>query len=270
MEMTNVKVGYTHAGVFHADDVFGAALLRIVKPDVEIRRVRVLPEGVDDTTPDVIIFDIGGGRFDHHTELKIRGGNQILPYSSFGLLWDEFGPTLLDEQGKKAIEEAFVIPVDEQDNGGDKNPLSIAISLFNPSWDEQSDPAASDEAFFKAVEMARSILARAIETERSKAKAKGLVEKAEVEATGKGFIVLDQFCPWQGHISDAVKLAVFPSLRGGWNIQSRDSKEFPLPEEWTKELPAGMNFAHPGRFMASCDTRENAISFAEIAVKPYI
>ena len=33
----------THAGKFHADDVFAAALLHILKPGVEIRRVYQVP-----------------------------------------------------------------------------------------------------------------------------------------------------------------------------------------------------------------------------------
>lgn len=51
----------THAGVFHADDVFASALLRLLNPQVSIRRVRELPEEFCG-----LAFDIGGGEFDHH------------------------------------------------------------------------------------------------------------------------------------------------------------------------------------------------------------
>ena len=43
---TNDKVpsrGLTHAGVFHADDVFATALLRTLNPHIEIVRSNVLP-----------------------------------------------------------------------------------------------------------------------------------------------------------------------------------------------------------------------------------
>ena len=42
------EVVYTHAGRFHADDVFGAALLKILKPEVAIRRVFQLPEDFEE------------------------------------------------------------------------------------------------------------------------------------------------------------------------------------------------------------------------------
>ena len=57
---------FTHNGLFHADDVFAAAMLSLLSDDVNIVR------GGDDDVPEDkenwIIFDIGGGELDHHTE----------------------------------------------------------------------------------------------------------------------------------------------------------------------------------------------------------
>ena len=73
----------THSGKFHADDVFASALLRICYPGIEIRRTFEIPEGFDG-----LIFDIGGGRFDHHqTGAPVRPNG--VPYAAFGLLWRE-------------------------------------------------------------------------------------------------------------------------------------------------------------------------------------
>ena len=36
LDVNNIKKALTHAGVFHADDVFSAALLRIVNPNIII------------------------------------------------------------------------------------------------------------------------------------------------------------------------------------------------------------------------------------------
>ena len=36
--------GFTHAGKFHADDVFATALLQIVRPDIRITRGFVVPD----------------------------------------------------------------------------------------------------------------------------------------------------------------------------------------------------------------------------------
>ena len=53
--------GFTHAGKFHADDVFATALLQILRPDIKITRGFVVPDDFDG-----IVYDIGFGMFDHH------------------------------------------------------------------------------------------------------------------------------------------------------------------------------------------------------------
>ena len=55
--------GFTHAGKFHADDVFATALLQILRPDIKITRGFVVPDDFDG-----IVYDIGFGMFDHHQE----------------------------------------------------------------------------------------------------------------------------------------------------------------------------------------------------------
>ena len=47
---------FTHGGVFHADDVFAAAMLRIIKPGIIIERGNTVPEDYDG-----LVFDIGFG-----------------------------------------------------------------------------------------------------------------------------------------------------------------------------------------------------------------
>ena len=52
---------FTHGGKFHADDVFSAALLLYLNPEIQITRGNKVPEEYDG-----IIFDIGRGEYDHH------------------------------------------------------------------------------------------------------------------------------------------------------------------------------------------------------------
>lgn len=59
----NHDKAFTHGGIFHADDVFSAALLRMMNPDIFIERGNQVPDGYDG-----LVFDIGGGAFDHHQE----------------------------------------------------------------------------------------------------------------------------------------------------------------------------------------------------------
>ena len=78
--------GFTHGGKFHADDVFSTALLQIVRPDIQITRGFTVPEDFDG-----IVYDVGGGMFDHHSEPRETRPNGV-PYAAFGLLWRVLGP----------------------------------------------------------------------------------------------------------------------------------------------------------------------------------
>lgn len=98
----NVKRAFTHGGIFHADDVFAAALLRIVYPGILIERGNQVPEHYDG-----LIFDIGRGRYDHHQQdRKVRKNG--VPYASFGLLWQELGEGLLEKEDAERFDEEFV------------------------------------------------------------------------------------------------------------------------------------------------------------------
>lgn len=43
----NHDKAFTHGGIFHADDVFSAALLRMMNPDIFIERGNQVPNGYD-------------------------------------------------------------------------------------------------------------------------------------------------------------------------------------------------------------------------------
>ena len=64
--------GFTHAGKFHADDVFATALLQILCPDIKITRGFTVPDDFDG-----IVYDIGFGMFDHHQEPREYRANAV-------------------------------------------------------------------------------------------------------------------------------------------------------------------------------------------------
>ena len=134
--------GFTHAGKFHADDVFATALLQILRPDIKITRGFVVPDDFDG-----IVYDIGFGMFDHHQEPREYRANGV-PYAAFGLLWRVLGPGLVGERQARLIDENFIQPLDLNDNTGEQNSLCDAIGFFNPVWDSKED---QDACFFKAV-----------------------------------------------------------------------------------------------------------------------
>ena len=115
-----------HNGIFHADDVFGVALMQSIYNDLEIIRTR--DEELLKTCD--IVSDVGNGKYDHHHVDKIRRENGI-PYCGFGLLWRDFGisyinakfPDLsnLKEQQEVAekVDTILIQQIDAQDNGVD-------------------------------------------------------------------------------------------------------------------------------------------------------
>ena len=78
----------THAGTFHADEIFATLILSKIIPRITLIR---LPEfGKEENTlakQNVIVYDIGGGKYDHHQ----LGGNGIrengVKYAACGLIW---------------------------------------------------------------------------------------------------------------------------------------------------------------------------------------
>lgn len=257
-------VAYTHAGKFHADDVFSAALLRILKPDIRFVRVLALPEGFDG-----FAFDIGWGCFDHHQKGAPVRENGI-PYAAFGLLWKEFGELLLGEEAAN-FDEHFIQPLDLEDNTGCNNPLASAIGAFNPCWDAQDNP---DDNFEKAVEVAFAILSRKIEEVNGIRRAGTLVRQALSKMQNR-IVTLDRYAPWRQFVvqSDA-QFVVYPSQRGGFSAQGvpvslqDNTLRLPFPESWAGQSAqqlqslsgiSTLRFCHNNRFLISADTREDAI-----------
>lgn len=100
-----VNKAFTHAGKFHADDVFSSALLRILFPTIEIIRGFEVPESFEG-----IVFDIGMGEYDHHqknSEVRENG----CPYAAFGLLWRRLENWLLEEEESKEFDEKSYINI---------------------------------------------------------------------------------------------------------------------------------------------------------------
>ena len=152
----------THGGKsFHGDDIFGIAFLELFLGDVNCFRIPYNEYCSVTSRKDLIVFDTGGGKFDHHQ----KGGNgkhplinkekEPIPYASFGLLWDEFGLEFLKNRYQNEKEEFYdfvfkyvdyhlVRAIDASDNGIFPNmvsdyhypyrvmSLSCVISFLNP------------------------------------------------------------------------------------------------------------------------------------------
>lgn len=293
----------THGGIFHADDVMATAILECLLDDgggnIKVHRTFTVPE---DLPEDVIVYDIGGGKFDHHQ----KGGNGArdngVPYSSCGLIWKAYGMQVVEKTGAgnpelvwELIDRDLVQGIDALDNGAmpkadypaQAMTITDLISQCNPNWDEETEQEDLDLAFIKAWVVAavafRNMLSNAI----SKAKAQSLVDEG-IENSKNGIMNLERFVPWQEYIFSSVNpkakeilFVVFPSNRGGFNCQCVPDflggfgQRNPLPETWRglngEQLrkASGVEsaiFCHPAGFMCSAGTREDAIKMAEIAM----
>jgi len=269
----------THGGKFHADDVFSAALLKIINPNIKIIRAFEAPKDFDG-----IVFDIGCGKFDHHQEgAEVRENG--VPYAAFGLLWREFGESILaagcplEQAAKEAtrFDEIFIQPLDKDDNTGCGNQLASAIGVFNPSWDSDE---SSNQCFVEALDFATIILQKKIDSIMSVQRAKELVEAA-LANSNDNIVILPRYAPWKTIlVQSQAEFVVYPSQRGGYSAQvipaDLDTKEAKcyFPEEWAgkleDELPiisgvSTLTFCHKGRFLISADNLDDVIKACKIA-----
>lgn len=267
---------FTHGGKFHADDVFSSALLLYINPEISITRGNKVPEDFSG-----IVFDIGRGEFDHHQkDSRIRENG--VPYAAFGLLWEALGADILGEELADKFDEAFVQPLDNNDNTGEKNELATLIGNFNPAWDAKG---GSDEAFFQAVSVAGMILENKFERYRGNERADKRVEEVlEKQEPGSRILVLPEFIPCQKALTETdIAFVIFPSNRGGYCIQPQ-KREYSMnykcsfPSEWLglegDELvkKTGLSsaiFCHKGGFIMTVGSQEDAIAACKLALDSF-
>lgn len=286
----------THAGVFHADEVFATVILNRALGGVRVLRTNKVPENLAD---DVIVFDIGGGEFDHHGLAQKDRSNGV-PYAACGLLWKKFGWTIKEIKECRnpiiayhIIEEELIAGIDAADNG--KMPradypvqeLGIykIISQFNPNWDED---ISTEECFEKACDFADTIFENVLANAVARANAYEEVDEA-ISKSNNGIMVFENgYVPFEDLTiisanpkAPGVCFAVYPSSRQDWACKAVPDKKGgkgqrkSLPEEWRglsgEELQrlTGVKtavFCHPKRFMCTAQTREDAIKLAKLAM----
>jgi uncharacterized UPF0160 family protein len=285
----------THNGTFHADDVFGVALLRTLYPKAEFIRTR--DEAVLDTADIVLdvgaVYDPATKRFDHHQAGAPQRENGIT-YSAFGLLWKEYGRRYCQENEPlwRRIDDELVQFIDAFDNGNnlyELNEKKVApfditdiIRIFNPLTHISTE--LSDAQFFNAVDLAMLIL------ERLTAKIKDQLEgehyfSATYEKTeDKRFVVLEKYIAIAGIAEQYPDLlfVVYPSETGEqWMVQTVrvspdafESRQM-LPEAWASLRNAELAkitgikdavFCHTKRFIAGARSKEGALRLLDQAL----
>lgn len=271
--MEKIKNGFTHGGIFHADDVFSAALLTYLYPDIKITRGFVVPEDFDG-----IVFDIGLGEFDHH-QVDRRVRENEVPFAAFGLLWEKFGKEILGEEDAQNFDEGFIQQLDNADNTGEKNILSGIIANFNPTWNSTK---TSDEAFDEAKKFALDILCRKFKYIKSNQEAQKIIT-GFIEKSNDFYVQMPYYVPWKKAILQTNKtFVIYPSKRGGFNAQAvpidKDTSDLrcPFPESWRGKSQEeifsesginGINFCHNSGFLISTNSVETAVEACKKALE---
>lgn len=281
----------THSGTMHTDEVFATAFLDLLKKDITL--IRVPQVEIDKIEKDVLVYDIGRGKYDHHQDDAKTRENGI-KYSSFGLLFQEFGKEYLKQLKIEDIEEVFntidkelVEGIDAVDNGVfpeinanfKVKTLDDIIKACNPSFGSNQD---ENEQFIKAVDIAKIIFQEIIHNIVGKVKAKKIILQ-KLKVTEKDYLELEEYIPYEETIlkneeGNHILFALYPSNRGGWGIKTiKKSTEdktdrLSFPENWAglenKELEKitgikDVTFCHSGRFLMTCKTKEAAYKVLE-------
>ena len=284
----------THGGVFHADEVLATVILSKAIDNLCVCRTFKMPEELRE---EVIVYDIGFGKFDHHQ----KGGNGTrkngVPYASCGLIWKEFGHKVVENTCNpeliwKLIDRDLIQGIDASDNGAIPKldypaynmSLSQTIAVFNPTWDSDED---DDDAFIKAVKFAEVIFDNVFKKAVSKARGKDIVEEA-IDVSEDHVLVLKDFAPWREFVLSStnekakeILFVVFPSIREGYNWQcvpkklgSKENRKN-VPSEWRglngQELQkvSGVEtaiFCHSAGFIGGAETFEDTLKMAKMAV----
>lgn len=287
----NDKTIATHNGNFHADDVFSIAALKSIFPSFELIRTRDL-ELISKAD---IVIDVGGeydpdaGRFDHHQRGGAGERENGIPYSSFGLVWQKYGLEICqgNQDVADAVDAGLVSKIDAVDCGHvegiyDGISLSQTISMFNPTWQEDSH---FDTCFDEAVDFAVRVLTRFIASANGGISAKEIVAKAIDNAKDPRVIVLEKYIPWKRTVhalSEEALFILYPSPSGQWRIQAipvepgsfEDKKS--LPKQWAGLSDQALKdvtgiddamFCHNGLFIAGAESFEGTMKMASIALQ---
>ena len=281
----------THAGNFHADDVFSTVFMSKLFGDIIVIRLK----DYDDNDTSKIAYDIGRGRFDHHQAGYDKKHDNGIHYCGFGLLWQEYGVEYLKKLNVSNPADVFqvfdyllVTNIDAFDNGeadieNDFNVYTMPslIEMFRPKMNTNED---EDECFLKACHFAEYWFDRIIEEAIIKALVIEKIRELSKNVQNK-ILVLDEFIPYEYaifYLNLDVDFVVYPSNRGGWASRAVPThykgfiKRVPFKEEWAglrdEELAkvSGIKdakFCHNKLFLFTCESKESAIKASLVCEK---
>lgn len=287
----------THSGAFHPDDVFAVALLSILyKGNIKIIRTR----DAEVISKADFVVDVGleynpeKNRFDHHQEGGAGKRENGIPYSTFGILWKEYGEKICGSKRIADILDKKIVEVIDADDAGvdlykplidGLYPITITDIIYSLGITWKEPTSEIDGFFLKAVDFAGKILSREIKTSQDKIEAEGLVEEVYKNSKDKRIIIFSEKYLPKGFLTDYPEpiFTVYKEKDGSrWRVTAIrvSAKSFEsrkrFPESWAgksgKELVeiTGVDdavFCHNTRVFAGAETKEGAIKLAKLAVE---
>lgn len=189
----------THSGEFHADDLLSTAILKhaLASRGISVRivrsRVKSVLEGCD------IVYDVGGGMYDHHDIYKVYYPNGI-PMASCGKLLNDL---VTDGDIAEGLRRRLFYAVEANDNGYELprfvEPSKLSfVHSFNPTWAELGDTATAKKTFFTVLELVKMVYERTLATVEADIAARDFIAKsARYFGPNKEIMVLPKYCPAQ-------------------------------------------------------------------------
>lgn len=278
----NEATAITHNGKFHIDDIFSTVLLINTFDNVKLARVSEVSDTINYNSK--IIFDIGKGKFDHHQVDAATRENGI-KYSSFGLLWKEYGRKYLEKINCKDIEFAWrqldnslVKTIDKIDNFQIEEDclnnylISNIIENFNPIWNSDMN---SNDKFRETIEFAMKIFDNEVSNILSRVEAKFYLENKNIE--NNKYIVLEKYIPYNDFILEhdmerKIEFVIYPSNRNGYEVRTVLNRKT-FPKEWSKLSKKeffdkyqveGFLYCHPNGKLCISENIQSAIDIIEL------
>jgi uncharacterized UPF0160 family protein len=243
----------THAGTFHADEILALATIKfftnVFSLLSEVERTFDVTEALKDNNICVLDigreYDIDGGNFDHHQDAELSATNiMMLRY------------LLPDTKLRQYMEEYLYTYVSECDKGGEKLQGVPTLTAIVRSLNNVSD--GFQRAFDICLSAVYGVYCTAV------ARIESEERWAKIEKVGK-FAITDSsehIVGWHEMAEkDGIVLLVTPNARGGYQITSRSTDVFVIPED------SRQTFRHNSGFLAVYPTKESAIEHAMELIK---
>lgn len=252
----------THHGKFHADDVFATAWLKRIYGDTEVIRIDREDVCKYRSNDECFVYDIGNGKYDHHSKkCRERRPNGNL-YASFGkIVRDTYHLVGFDRDTYLLFDKLFVTPIDVVDNNGPSAAVSQHSDVVRALNEEDLYSPEQDAAFKKAVEYADTVLDIMINKYIKDKKLE--TEAADIAHRNKGrdIVVLERFYPTEPFKKEGIKFVVYKDFNH-WNCHSTSLGDFRV----TCNTNDSLIFRHDSGSFASFKTKAEAIKAAEMSL----